>query len=882
MSSPERLVAALADRYRIERELGAGGMATVYLAQDLKHDRQVAIKVLRPELAAVIGAERFLSEIRTTANLQHPHILSLFDSGEAGGSVFYVMPYVDGESLRSRLEREHQLPVDGALQIAREVADALEHAHQKGVIHRDIKPENILLHGGHALVADFGIALAVSRSEGGARMTETGMSLGTPHYMSPEQAMGERTLDARTDVYALGCVLYEMLLGEPPFSGPTAQAIVAKVMTERPAGLIARRDRVPPQIEDAVLTALEKLPADRWASAAAFRAALADDAVETRRTHRPVRRGAQGAVAWLPWGVAAGLGAAALLGWLRPGPALPPAPVVRFTIPAVTNDRTSSLGYSSVAVSPDGQTLVYVDAAPGGRRQLVTRRLDQSSPLPLPGSEDGTNPFFSPDGKWVAFIRGNQIYKVALGGGSSATLLAPAPGTFDGAAWAGDGTVIVSGNRALYTIPENGGAARLLPGPERVPGELYRTAPLMVDQGRRLIYASWAGSRVTSVRLAVLTLGTGAATVLDLPGIHPLAMVDDVLIYAAARGLLMAVRLDVARARVLGQPVQLADNISTNSSTGLASAALSATGTLIYQSGSPTARVVIAGLDGRTRPLLDERRDYTFPRLSPDGSRLAVSIGTAGARDVWVYDLRSATLTRLTQGGPTNERAEWSPDGKRVLYRGDVNGRPGIWWRPTDLSAESAPLLAAPDLDIFEAVISPDGQHLIYQLDTLGADIYYRGLGADSAPHPISASATAIETMPRVSPDGRWVAFVTNESGRDEVVVQPFPGPGGRVQVSSDGGTEPLWSRDGKRLFFRSSGHLLAARIAPGTAFTVSARDTVLNDNFIYAFNPHPNWDVLPDGNHFLFLESTDAGEMTIIANWHTVLRQQMGMIARR
>src|SRR5687768_15648174 len=270
-------------------------MATVYLAHDVRHDRRVALKVLRPELAAVIGAERFLAEIRTTANLQHPHILALFDSGQVDGTVFYVMPYVEGESLRDRMDREKQLPIDDALRIAREVGDALQYAHGLGVIHRDIKPENILLQGGHALVADFGIALAAAKT-GGTRMTETGMSLGTPRYMSPEQAMGERALDGRTDIYALGCVLYEMLTGDAPFTGSTAQAIVAKVLTEKPAPIIPRRSRVPPHIEEAILTALEKLPADRFATAAEFIAAIQTDAttspsvtrVRARRVSTPL------------------------------------------------------------------------------------------------------------------------------------------------------------------------------------------------------------------------------------------------------------------------------------------------------------------------------------------------------------------------------------------------------------------------------------------------------------------------------------------------------------------------------------------------------------------------------------------------------------------
>ncbi|MEQ1691038.1 MAG: serine/threonine-protein kinase, partial [Gemmatimonas sp.] len=269
----DRLTAALSDRYRLDRELGQGGMATVYLAHDIKHDREVAIKVLHPDLGAALGGERFLTEIRTTARLQHPHILPLLDSGDADGLLYYVMPLVTGETLRARLERERLLPIDDAVRIAREVASALDYAHRHSVIHRDIKPENILLHDGSALVADFGIALAV-QTAGGQRMTQTGLSLGTPQYMSPEQAMGERTIDARSDLYALGAVTYEMLVGDPPFTGSTVQAIVAKVLTERPSSPTAVRDTIPRHIEASVLKALAKLPADRFATAAEFAHAL--------------------------------------------------------------------------------------------------------------------------------------------------------------------------------------------------------------------------------------------------------------------------------------------------------------------------------------------------------------------------------------------------------------------------------------------------------------------------------------------------------------------------------------------------------------------------------------------------------------------------------
>jgi eukaryotic-like serine/threonine-protein kinase len=271
--STARLAAALSDRYRIERELGQGGMATVYLARDVKHDREVALKVLRPELAAIIGAERFLSEIRITARLDHPHILTLIDSGEADGMLFYVLPFVRGESLRTRLLREKQLGVDEALAITKQIAGALEYAHQRGVVHRDIKPENILIHEGEAVLTDFGIALAVKEA-GGNRLTETGLSLGTPQYMSPEQATGDRELDARSDVYSLAAVLYEMLAGEPPHTGATVQAVIAKLMTERPTRLRTVRETVPEGVDNAVAKALAKVPADRYAGAAAFTAAL--------------------------------------------------------------------------------------------------------------------------------------------------------------------------------------------------------------------------------------------------------------------------------------------------------------------------------------------------------------------------------------------------------------------------------------------------------------------------------------------------------------------------------------------------------------------------------------------------------------------------------
>ncbi|MEJ2678488.1 MAG: serine/threonine-protein kinase, partial [Gemmatimonadota bacterium] len=362
MTDIDRLSAALADRYRIERELGEGGMANGYLARDLKHDRDVAIKVLKPELSAVVGAERFLAEIRTTANLQHPGILPLHDSGRADSFLYYVMPYVEGESLRERLEREHQLPVNEAVRITEDVAEALEYAHGRGVIHRDVKPANILLVAGRPVISDFGIALAVGAA-GGGRLTETGLSLGTPHYMSPEQATGEQRLGPATDVYALGCVLYEMLTGDPPYTGSTAQAVLGRIITEPPVPITQQRKSVPPNVDAAVSRALEKLPADRFRSAKAFAEALANPAFTTafttagRAATVAARRPAGSGLRWWirsPWSWAAVAAVALLATGLVAERARTHGADVTYT------EKTfRTQGIFSARFAPDGQTLVF-------------------------------------------------------------------------------------------------------------------------------------------------------------------------------------------------------------------------------------------------------------------------------------------------------------------------------------------------------------------------------------------------------------------------------------------------------------------------------------------------------------------------------------------
>ena len=510
----DRLTAALADRYRIERELGSGGMATVYLAEDIKHDRRVAVKVLRPELAAVIGADRFLTEIKTTANLQHSHILPLHDSGTIDGFLFYVMPYIDGESLRDRLSREHQLPVTESIRLATEVASALDYAHRHGVVHRDIKPENILLHDGSALVADFGISLAVSTA--GSRMTETGMSLGTPHYMSPEQAMGEREITARSDVYALGCVTYEMLVGEPPFTGPTAQAIVARVMTEEPRGLTIQRKSIPPHVEAAVHTALSKLPADRFASAAEFAAALNDPTrVTTIAMHAasPLRNSG--------WRTTAIVGAVALLAGtilgmlLKRQSATPSSDVVRVLMTLPDSGGVRPVDNGSIAISPDGRRIAYVGPSKTGR-MLWVRDMNEYAGKPLAGTEGAQAPFFSPKGDFIGFLSDEsneaKLKVTPAAGGMVRTVLTDSVTLFGGS-WGRDGNIYFTyGPGGIARVAEEGGAVTRMSRPDTAAGDQEHDYAQVLPHGKGALVQVWRGSANDNV-IAALSFATGKTKV---------------------------------------------------------------------------------------------------------------------------------------------------------------------------------------------------------------------------------------------------------------------------------------------------------------------------------------------------------------------------------
>ncbi|HJS48068.1 MAG TPA: protein kinase, partial [Gemmatimonadales bacterium] len=709
MTAPSpRLAAALADRYRLERELGQGGMATVYLADDLKHDRKVALKVLRPELAAVIGAERFLKEIKVTANLQHPHILGLIDSGEADGLLWYAMPFVEGESLRDRLQREKQLPIPEAVRIATEVAGALDYAHRHGVVHRDIKPENILLHDDSALVADFGIALAASTA--GTRMTETGMSLGTPHYMSPEQAMGEREITARSDVYALGCISYEMLTGDPPFTGSTAQAIVAKVVTERPHPLRSQRHTIPPHVEAAVLTALEKLPADRFATAAEFAEALADRSYTTTAMAAQAG-GPPNDRRWRLVAAVAGLAlvvstAAAVVGWMRQ----PPPGMVRRFVVALTGTYPS---YATPLLSPDGTRLVY--ASIEGALQLLAA--DALVARPIPRSESAWSPAFSPDGRELVINTGfpGAIRVIPLDGGAVRTLVADS--TFgQGLDWSTDGWIYylqgAHDGRDLMRIRATGGTPEFVARPDSASDILMFRFPQALPGGRVLVTLQM---KVGDPKAGILDPGTGAVTILA-DGVLSRFTPTGHLIVAGVDGTLQAARFDAPAGTLQGGFTPVAEGLAVSSFTGTGSFTLSREGTLGYQRSPDPHRVVRVSRDGGREEALDPGWQGQFGPLSlaPDGSRLAITLERAGGTELWVRSLESGAMTRLSSGATWNYRPSWSVDGREVIFTSDQRGKITTYRVRADGSARPEPLLAVPPT-VDEAVYSRDGEWLVYR-----------------------------------------------------------------------------------------------------------------------------------------------------------------------
>jgi serine/threonine-protein kinase len=891
-ATAERLSAALADRYRIEHELGQGGMATVYLAEDVKHKRKVALKVLKPELAAVLGADRFVVEIRTTAALQHPHILPLFDSGEADGFLYYVMPFIDGETLRAKLDRETQLGVDEAVKIATDVADALQYAHEHGVIHRDIKPENILLANGRPMVADFGIALAVSAAAGG-RMTETGLSLGTPHYMSPEQATAEKEISARADVYSLGSVLYEMLTGDPPHTGSSAQQIIMKIITEPAAPVTSLRKSVPPNVAAAVSRALEKLPADRFTSAKAFAEALANPGF-TALGRGATTTSVPGATSWrrglyavLAAGIALTAFAIASKTWrgdqITDGPPMHlrlSLPGQRIAARALERDENSDRPSRTAFVfSPDGKSLVF-SGERDGRQQLFLRPLSGETATPIAGTEDSESPFFSPNGLSLGFWSRGRLRRLDLSGGPPIDIASL--DRIAGASWSDDRVVVGLDYVGLVVFSVTGAA----PPDTVVRGEAL--LPQFLPGGKSILFTHRRDYDLGGRRVEALSLEGGKRTVV-IDDAEDARYVPTGHIVFARDGRMWAAPFDVKQVRVTAAPIMVLDDVMQSHNgthqgvlTGAMQVAISPVGQVAWITGgiTPDRRSTISWFDrqGRATPVAGVGDGAFFiARLSPDEKHIAAFAFGRQPRVAIVDVARGSNQTIRASAAPW---VLWSPDGKRIVHSAIVLDSTSLAWTPIDGSKPAEPLAARVRIPDVPAFWSPDGAELF----VLPNDRLIGVTLATGASRVVDRLPAGI-MWPALSPDGKWLAYSAREAGANEfeVFVQPWPALDRRWKISSGGGVESAWTRSGRELVYRQivrgapdSTRVMAAEIGAGAGLSGVPR--VLFTAVLPGSNPLRSWDVTADGSRFVIVRYTyvqsPPGDVHLMVNWFPELRR--------
>ncbi|MCO4100858.1 MAG: protein kinase [Gemmatimonas sp.] len=818
----------------LDREIGRGGMATVFLARDVRYDRKVAVKVLSQELGAVLGAERFLSEIRVTATLQHPNLLPLFDSGESAGLLYYVMPFVEGETLRARLDREKQLSVADTVRLGSAIASALDYAHRNGVIHRDLKPENILLQDGQPLVADFGIALAVSNA-GGARVTQTGLSLGTPQYMSPEQATGDRTIDARSDVYALGAILYECLTGEPPHTGTTAQAIIARLMTEEPRTISATRKSVPAHVEAAIATALQKLPADRWASARELGEAL-QEPLRTAPQHgsaAPVSSLKKRAIAGMLLGaivIAGGTGYAAARALSAPTVAEPSR--FEMTLPAGVGMAPSA--GNNLSISPDGRTVIVVGESVSGstERRLYVRHLDSLDAYPLPGSEGATNPVISPVGD-IVFVRPQGDSRVVVrlpAQGGAPTTWTTVTGALFGGAWSTGEFFVFAPGPTIQRLARNDLTTKVIADITSVPNATFFSIPFTFPDGRTV------GARIhvgDVDKLALVPIDSGPVKVVDLEMSNVVGYRNGTLVYGKLDGWLYTVPFDLVKGEVRGVPERVLGGITAKSAGGL-NAVLADNGTLALLRGVVGGNLQLRATDSDAQTTLLEMRNYRAIRWSPDGKQLAVEIvaQTAGSfiGELWRIDPASGAPSRVSTIDISS--FEWSADGKQIAFSGEDNRRRGIFIAASDGSVPERLVLSG------EAQVRAMLRNGSMLLIEERGELFTVSL-TDTASRTRVSNVGERAMRARVSPDEQWVAYLSDRNGRTELFVKPLAPGGGSTQVSLDGAADLAWASGGRQLFFRSNGSLRRATISTaGNMLSVTQRDSLFPVGEVWDMNP--------------------------------------------
>jgi serine/threonine protein kinase len=843
--------------YKVTSQIGAGGMGEVYQAHDSKLGRDVAIKVLPEQFARdPERLARFQREAKLLAALNHPNIATIHGLEQSGDTHYLVMELVPGETLRERITREGPLPVQEALTIARQIAEALEAAHgsEKAIIHRDLKPANVkVTPEGRVKVLDFGLAKAFSPHAAtedpsnsptlSMNPTMQGVIMGTAAYMSPEQARG-RAVTMATDIFAFGAVLYEMLTGRQAFQGEDASLMLAAVMKSEPDW-----ERLPSDLPPAVRTYLQRC--------------LRKEIRQRVQAIGDMRLAMEGAFD-LP------------IGSPRQAPT-PVLPVTRMVINPPLGVQLTRLEQPAVAISPDGSHIAYV-----GMRdnigQIYLRPMNRFDAWPIAGTEGAINPFFSPDGQWLGFWAGAKFRKVLVSGGAALDV-ARAASSPRGASWGSRGIIVFAPVEAgtLQQILAAGGTPQ--PATTLEQGDVSHRWPEFLPDGHTVLFATGLG---TPSQLAVQSIRTGDRRNLGLQGSSPRYLSSGHLIYAQL-GALMAVPFDVQRLEVTGTPVPVVQGLVQSSAYGDAQYAVSAHGTLVYVPGGIDAgekALVWVDRQGVEQAVAAPARPYRYPKLSPDGQRVAVTIEESESH-IWLYDLSRNTLTRLTFGGSPNLMGAWMPDGMRIVFGSNVAGTFNIFWQPADGSGPAERLGGSENITV-PCTLSPDGQAISYV--EVRPDTGY-GIGvlrlSDSGPEMQSFLRPRFtEGAPVFSPDGRWLAYVSDESGRIEVYVQPYPGHGGKWQISTEGGTEPVWNPNGRELFYRSGDKMMVVEVTTQGAFSAGRPQMLFEATYQHTPGTFPNYDVAPDGQRFLMLKASEqeqaAAQINVVQNWFEELKQRV------
>lgn len=869
--------------YEIVAPLGAGGMGEVYRATDLRLSRDVALKIL-PEIFARDAEHmaRFGREAKILASLNHPNIASIFGLEEADNTRALVMELVEGQTLAERI-RAGPLPLDEALPIARQIAEALEYAHERGVIHRDLKPANVMITlEAQVKLLDFGLAKAFlgeaseEELENSPTLTaaasRAGILLGTAAYMAPEQARGKR-VDRRADIWAFGAVLYEMLTATRAFSGETTSDTLAAVIRAEPDWTCLPAN-TPMMVRQLLHRCLHKDPRRRLQAIGDARITLEEALGAPAEEEMLVRRSS---LRLRVYAVALTLVVIGLLvrAWMpRPTIAPPVQPVVRFTLSLLPPDTLDLSFGSSVAISPDASRIAYV-AGHGGTTRLYVRDLSQLEAKPLEGTEGAEHPFFSPDGQWLGFFAAGRLEKISVGGGPAISLCSTPGGL--GATWLRDSFIVFNADYrgGLQRVSASGGSPEVLIRPDPHRGEQADYWPEALPDGQHILFSVRKGTSAEASEVSLLSLKSHQVRTLIPEGSNPHYLLAGYLLYAHS-GILMAVPFDLERLEVTGPPSPVLQGVTYDPQFGNAQAAVASNGSLVYVLGAFPTKNLLVMVDraGHEHPLSDLADAYEDMYLSPDGNRLAVTI-MGDVWNVWLYDLGRRSLSRFTFEGD-NRDPVWTGDGQHITYNSFRNGRFGLYWKRADGNGGEEELFSSENPS-FASSATADGNSLL--LDEENASDGNHSFFLLPLHEPRTARlvlrTSGFATVPSISPDGKWLAYGSYETGREEVYVRSLTPSGGRWQISASGGTRPLWAKNGRELFFRSHDTVMSATIQTEPQFTAGTPQALFP--YHYRESGH-DYDVTPDGRHFIFIKpsNTQAGptQITVALHWASELRK--------